>query len=309
MRQYVCMARIRLDIAYDGTAFSGWATQPELRTVQGTLEDALRICYRDLPETALLTVAGRTDAGVHATGQVAHLDLPDRMWEATTRGRDGNPADALVRRLTGILGLDSDVAVTRAQIVPDGFDARFSALWRRYEYRLADPTARVNPLERHRTVTVRRPVDLTAMNDAAQELIGLHDFAGFCKPRAGATTIRTLQTFNWHELEPGLFQANLQADAFCHSMVRSLVGMCAAVGQGKIPLTTVPDLLASTQRSNAFAVLGAKGLTLTEVGYPQMSELATRQQQTRAKRPHLRLVPPVAAHGNVTPLPDDPMPA
>lgn len=279
--------RVRLDIAYDGTAFSGWAAQPELRTVQGTLEDALRILYRALPETGpLLTVAGRTDAGVHATGQVAHLDLDDDVWASTVRGRgDDDPAAALVRRCAGILGADSDVVVTAAREVGPEFDARFSALWRSYEYRLADATAVPNPLERHRTTVVRRPLDLDAMNAAAEVLIGLHDFAGFCKPREGATTIRTLQEFSWRELERGVYRASVRADAFCHSMVRSLVGMCAAVGQGRLPLARVPELLELRSRSNSFTVLAAKGLTLTEVGYPADSALASRQLATRAKRP------------------------
>ncbi|MGO1545481.1 MAG: tRNA pseudouridine(38-40) synthase TruA [Gulosibacter sp.] len=287
--------RIRLDIAYDGTAFSGWASQPELRTVQGTLEDALRIIYRELPETGpILTVAGRTDAGVHATEQVAHFDLPTDLWDATARGnRDDNPSDALLRRLTGVLGQDSDVVVTRVTEAPDGFDARFSAIWRSYEYRVADSTIAPNPLERHRTTIIRRELDLDLMNAAAQTLIGLHDFAGFCKPRAYSTTIRTLQEFHWSRDEQGVFIAQVRADAFCHSMVRSLVGMCAAVGQGKLSLSRVPQLLELRGRSNEFTVLPAKGLTLTAVGYPQEDELAARQVQTRAKRtapPRLRLV-------------------
>lgn len=279
--------RVRLDIAYDGTAFSGWAAQPELRTVQGTLEDALRILYRALPETGpLLTVAGRTDAGVHATGQVAHLDLDGGVWASTVRGRgDDDPAAALVRRCAGILGADSDVVVTAARKVGPEFDARFSAVWRSYEYRLADATAVPNPLERHRTTVVRRPLDVDAMNAAAEVLIGLHDFAGFCKPREGATTIRTLQEFSWTELERGVYRASVRADAFCHSMVRSLVGMCAAVGQGRLPLARVPELLDLRSRSNSFTVLAAKGLTLTEVGYPADADLASRQLATRAKRP------------------------
>lgn len=279
--------RVRLDIAYDGTAFSGWAAQPELRTVQGTLEDALRILYRALPETGpLLTVAGRTDAGVHATGQVAHLDLDGGVWASTVRGRgDDDPAAALVRRCAGILGADSDVVVTAARKVGPEFDARFSAVWRSYEYRLADASAVPNPLERHRTTVVRRPLDVDAMNAAAEVLIGLHDFAGFCKPRAGATTIRTLQEFSWTELDRGVYRARLRADAFCHSMVRSLVGMCAAVGQGRLPLARVPELLDLRHRSNSFTVLAAKGLTLTEVGYPADADLASRQLATRAKRP------------------------
>lgn len=286
------MVRLRLDLAYDGTAFSGWATQPGLRTVQGTLEDAIRILYRDLKTSGpLLTVAGRTDAGVHALAQVAHLDLPDEVWGSTARrlGRE-HSEEAFVRRIDGILGADSDVAVNRCVVAPAGFDARFSALQRTYEYRLADPTVPINPLERHRTALVRRPLDLDAMNAAARELIGLHDFAGFCKPRPGATTVRTLQEFSWVRDERGVFVADVRADAFCHSMVRSLVGMCAAVGMGRLPLQRVPDLLELDRRSNDFTVLPAKGLTLVGVEYPDDDELEARQEQTRAKRPALRLV-------------------
>jgi tRNA pseudouridine38-40 synthase len=279
--------RVRLDIAYDGTAFSGWAAQPGLRTVQGTLEEGLRILYRSLPpQGPLLTVAGRTDAGVHATGQVAHLDLDDEVWAGPARGRDNDdPAAALVRRIAGILDAESDVVVTGARHVTGDFDARFSAVWRSYEYRLADASSRPNPLERHRTTVVRRELDLERMNAAAELLIGLHDFAGFCRPREGATTIRTLQEFHWDELEAGVYRAHIRADAFCHSMVRSLVGMCAAVGQGRLGLDRVPEILEERTRSNRFTVLAAKGLTLTEVGYPDESQLAARQEQTRAKRP------------------------
>lgn len=284
--------RIRLDLAYDGTAFSGWATQPGLRTVQGTFEDALRILYRDLPDDrSLLTVAGRTDAGVHALGQVAHLDLDAEQWASTTRrAAKTEPAEAFVRRMSGILGNDADAVVTRASIAPAGFDARFSAVWRRYEYRLADLDTPQNPLERHRTALVRGHLDLDRMNAAAQVLIGLHDFAGFCRPRAGSTTVRTLQHFSWRRDETGTFVADVRADAFCHSMVRSLVGMCAAVGQGRLSLDRVPELLGLDARSNAFSVLAARGLTLMEVGYPDETELQSRQESTRAKRPALRAV-------------------
>jgi len=284
--------RVRLDIAYDGTAFSGWAAQPERRTVQGTLEDALRILYRDLPASGpLLTVAGRTDAGVHALGQVAHFDLPAGIWAATARrGGAEDAPHAFVRRLGGILGTESDVVVTGCAVAPDGFDARFSAVWRSYEYRLADLDTPPNPLERHRTAAMRGRLDLDAMNEAAAALIGLHDFAGFCRPRAGATTIRTLQEFEWRRDERGVFIAHVRADAFCHSMVRSLVGMCAAVGTGRIGLDRVPALLELDERSNSFAVLAARGLTLTAVGYPGDDELAARQELTRARRPALDLV-------------------
>lgn len=291
--------RIRLDLAYDGTAFSGWAAQPGLRTVQGTLEDALRILYRDLDvDGPLLTVAGRTDAGVHALGQVAHLDLPEELWAGTARRAAGRESaeQAFVRRVGGILGADSDVAVARASVAPAGFDARFSALSRSYEYRLADSATPPNPLERHRTAQVRRPLDLELMNAAAAELIGLHDFAGFCRPRPHATTVRTLQRFRWHQDARGVFVAEVTADAFCHSMVRSLVGMCAAVGMGRLPLARVPRLLELSERSNEFTVLAAKGLVLVAVEYPGEAELAERQRATRAKRPQLRAVPSGGEH-------------
>lgn len=281
--------RLRLGIAYDGTALSGWAAQPELRTVQGVLEDALRILYRGLPEGPLLTVAGRTDAGVHALGQVAHLDLDPALWAGTVRrDADADPTRHFVRRIGGILGPDSDVVVTSCEVAPDGFDARFSAIWRRYEYRLADAAAPQDPLERHRTARVHRHLDRELMQAAADELIGLHDFAGFCKPRPHATTIRTLQEFAWTRRPDGVLSARLVADAFCHSMVRSLVGLCAAVGMGRMPLARVPELLALEERGSGFAVLPSRGLALMEVGYPDDAELAARQELTRAKRPPMR---------------------
>lgn len=283
--------RLRLGIAYDGTAFSGWATQPNLRTVQGTLEDALRILYRDLPQGPLLTCAGRTDAGVHALGQVAHLDLEREAWEGTVRRDSGaDPAAHFLRRIMGILGPDSDVVITSCEVVTHDFDARFSGTWRRYEYRLADASTPLNPLDRHRTARVHQELDLGAMQAAAAIVTGLHDFAGFCRPREGATTIRTLTEFTWRRDDDGVLVARLLADAFCHSMVRSLVGMCAAVGHGRLNLAAVEQLLQADARGSGFAVLPSRGLTLMEVGYPPAEELASRQEQTRAKRPSLRVV-------------------
>ncbi|CAG7844168.1 tRNA pseudouridine synthase A [Pseudoclavibacter triregionum] len=313
--------RLRIGVAYDGTALSGWAAQPGLRTVQGVLEDALRILYRGLPDGPLLTCAGRTDAGVHALGQVCHLDLDVETWEATVRRDSGaDPASHFVRRMTGILGPDSDVVVASCEPAPEGFDARFSATWRRYEYRLADAAAPPNPLERHRTARVQQALDLDVMQAAADRLIGLHDFAGFCKPRPHATTIRTLQEFAWRRADDGVLVARLVADAFCHSMVRSLVGMCAAAGSGRLPLAKVDELLEAEERGRGFAVLPSRGLTLMEVGYPDAEELATRQELTRAKRRSLRLVggtasglePVGAAPAPIDPLappPGDPEPA
>ena len=276
--------RIRLDIAYDGTHFRGWARQPGLRTVQETLESALARVLGGAPR---LVVAGRTDAGVHASGQVTHVDLDDGQRERllTRRGRvDMSVADRVAARLTGVVGAYSDVAVTRACEAPEGFDARFSAVWRRYEYRIADQVTGYDPLERHRTTTVRARLDETAMDAAARALIGLHDFAAYCKPREEATTIRTLLEFDWRRDGAGVLVANVKADAFCHSMVRALVGACVAVGEGRLDADDVIDIRDARERVPEVKVLAARGLTLTEVGYPADELLAQRAEQTRARR-------------------------
>lgn len=284
--------RIRLGIAYDGTAFNGWGRQPGLRTVQGVLEEALRTLFRRHEPAPTLTVAGRTDAGVHALGQVAHVDLGPDHVQALMRPRkprnaadDADVAAALRRRLTGILGTaDSDVVVTSAAVAEPAFDARFSAVWRRYEYRIADAAAAKNPLLRSSTLWYPSALDARDMDAAAGTLLGLHDFAAYCKPREGATTIRTLQEFGWRRNADGVLVATVQADAFCHSMVRALVGACVAVGEGKLSKDDLVLLRDVGARTSAFKVMPAKGLTLLEVGYPHGSELAARAEQTRARR-------------------------
>nr|WP_232057714.1 tRNA pseudouridine synthase A [Agromyces terreus] len=282
--------RIRLDIAYDGTDFSGWSRQPRLRTVQGVLEDALATLFRRAGERPRLTVAGRTDAGVHARAQVAHLDVPEAALVAVTSRRRGHAheshdrAAVLVRRLTGIIGADADVVITRASIAPTGFDARFSAVWRRYEYRVADAAAAHDPITRRTTVSYPRPLDVEGMDAAAGTLLGLNDFAAYCRPREGATTIRTLQTYRWRRAADGVLVASLQADAFCHSMVRALIGACVAVGEGRLAPSDPVALMRAAERTSAFKVMPAKGLVLTEVGYPDAAELETRARLTRARR-------------------------
>jgi tRNA pseudouridine38-40 synthase len=277
--------RIRLDLAYDGTHFRGWARQPGLRTVQGTLEDALARVVGGSPR---LVVAGRTDAGVHASGQVAHVDLDDEQIARLTARRAGGgihpSVDALARRMSGVLGGYADAAVHRSTLAPEGFDARFSAVWRRYSYRLADATAGYDPLERLRTTTVRSVLDEKAMDAAARSLIGLHDFAAYCKPREEATTIRTLLEFDWHRDAEGVLIANVKADAFCHSMVRALVGACVAVGEGRLDVDDAAAIRDEGVRVPEVKVLAARGLTLTEVGYPSDDLLAARAEQTRARR-------------------------
>ncbi len=273
-------ARLRLDIAYDGTDFRGWARQPGLRTVQGTIETAITRILGGEPQ---LVVAGRTDAGVHASGQVAHLDLTAAQLDRLAKARTPT-VEALAARLSGVLGQYPDVVVHRTRPAAPSFDARFSAVWRRYEYRIADPATAYDPLERVRTTTVKAPLDVDAMDAAARALIGLHDFAAYCKPREGATTIRTLLEFGWRRDERGIIVANVKADAFCHSMVRALVGACAAVGEGRLEVADVVGIRDGGIRTSETKVLAARGLTLTEVGYPTDDLLATRAEQTRARR-------------------------
>lgn len=272
--------RLRLDIAYDGSGFSGWARQPGLRTVQGSIEAAVS---RVLGGDAQLVVAGRTDAGVHASGQVAHLDLTEAQEARLRRGRSPEPT-ALAARLNGVLGRYTDVHIRATSEAPEGFDARFSAVWRRYAYRVADHTTGYDPLERFRTTFVPAVLDETLMDAAARSLTGLHDFAAYCKPRPEATTIRTLLEFDWRRDDAGVLVANVKADAFCHSMVRALVGACVAVGEGSLGVEDVAELRDAGRRTSAFAVLAARGLILTEVGYPADDLLAARAEQTRARR-------------------------
>lgn len=259
------MPRIRLDVAYDGTDFVGWAAQPGLRSCQGVLEEALATIARQ-PVTT--TVAGRTDAGVHATGQVVHADVP-----FAHEPRIAHRLSSLVRA--------GDLVVTRASVAPDGFDARFSATYRRYEYRIVTEVA--DPIARRFAAFVPRGLDLAAMQDAAASMLGLRNFAAFCKPREGATTIRTLQSFAWAR-GGRMLTATVQADAFCHSMVRSLVGACVAVGEGRLGLAAAVELLDSPVRSSAYRMMPARGLTLVEVGYPPDAELAAQAERTRARR-------------------------
>ncbi|WP_022883244.1 tRNA pseudouridine synthase A [Glaciibacter superstes] len=284
--------RIRLDIAYDGTDFSGWARQPGERTVQGQIEAVLATILRRHPPYPTLVVAGRTDAGVHAVGQVAHLDLTDDQCRALLRRRHGKGkpkpvptlADEIVHRLRGILNSQPDIMILGASVPPPGFDSRFSAIWRRYEYRLADSSALHDPLQRVRTTWHHASLDLESMDAAAATLVGLHDFAAYCKRRPGATTIRTLQDFRWRRDGDGLLIASLKADAFCHSMVRALVGATVAVGEGKLAGSRLVDLRIDRARTSEFAVMPARGLTLIQVGYPADAELALRAAETRARR-------------------------
>lgn len=272
--------RIRIDLAYDGGGFNGWAVQPALRTVQGHLEAALATALR-LPDVSI-TCAGRTDAGVHARGQVVHLDVaPEAVAESAGRSRDPALA-ALQRRLNGIL--PPDIRVRCVVEAAAGFDARFSAVWRRYAYRIADDPALVDPLTRSHVLAWPRPLDVDAMNEAAALLLGYRDFAAFCKKREGATTIRTLLDLHWDRDAAGLAVATVRADAFCHNMVRALVGCMVAVGEGRQEPSWAGRVLTAALRDPGVVVVHAHGLTLEEVGYPADEELAAQALAARRVR-------------------------
>lgn len=278
--------RYRIDLAYDGTDFHGWASQPGLRTVQDTLESWIAQVLR-LAEPAPLVVAGRTDAGVHASGQVCHFDLPDDFTVSLRDGHRGEVAQVLERRLRRVL--PDDLVVRRVRTVSADFDARFSATHRRYTYRLWDERSVREPTLRRRVAVVRGELDLAAMNEAADLLLGLHDFAAFCKPREGASTIRTLRELNGVREPDGTIVLTVVADAFCHSMVRSLVGALVGVGRagaGRVRRDRdwVAALLAARARDSSVVMMPASGLTLSEVGYPAEDQYAARAEQARQRR-------------------------
>ncbi|MFE2532954.1 tRNA pseudouridine(38-40) synthase TruA [Streptomyces sp. NPDC059371] len=267
--------RVRLDLSYDGTEFSGWAKQAGgRRTVQGEIEDALRTVTRTRDTTYELTVAGRTDAGVHARGQVAHVDLPGELW--------AEHREKLLKRLAG--RLPKDVRVWSLTEAPPGFNARFSAIWRRYAYRVTDEPGGVDPLLRSHVLWHDWPLDVEAMNQAAERLLGEHDFAAYCKKREGATTIRTLQRLSLVRGEDGVITATVRADAFCHNMVRSLIGALLFVGDGHRGPDWPGKVLAAGVRDSAVHVVRPHGLTLEEVGYPADELLAARSKEARNKR-------------------------
>jgi tRNA pseudouridine38-40 synthase len=260
--------RLKIKLAYDGTNFSGWAKQPERRTVQEEFEKAFAIIVRHQCESI---VAGRTDAGVHATAQIIHVDVPENT----------DLAD-LAYRLNRLL--DTDLRVLDIQIAPEGFHARFSALRRHYQYQIVDANKAINPLDRYDRASWYRPLDLARLNEASALLLGEHDFAAFCKYREGATTIRTLETFQWERKEDGLLVAQVVADAFCYSMVRNLVGSAVCVAEGRFEPSWIAEMLANRERISDSMVFPAEGLTLVQVDYPNNAQLLARAAQTIARR-------------------------
>ena len=260
--------RLKIKLAYDGTNFSGWAKQPERRTVQEEFEKAFATIVRHQCESI---VAGRTDAGVHATAQIIHIDVPENT----------DLAD-LAYRLNRLL--DTDLRVLEIEVAPEGFHARFSALRRHYQYQIVDANKAINPLDRYDRASWYRPLDLARLNEASALLLGEHDFAAFCKYREGATTIRTLETFQWERKEDGLLVAQVVADAFCYSMVRNLVGSAVCVAEGRFEPSWIAEMLANRERISDSMVFPAEGLTLVQVDYPNNAQLLARAAQTIARR-------------------------
>ena len=304
------MVRLRLDLAYDGGAFYGWAKQPTLRTVQGELEQALhtilRVSADDPDEPLRLTVAGRTDTGVHALHQVCHLDVGEATLDRCV-GHMGVPApEALFRRLSRMV--PDDIAIHAVSVAPEGFDARFSALERTYVYRICDDARPVDPRMRGFVLALDDRLDLDAMNAAAAMTIGLHDFGSFATPNPGGTTIREVKQAHWSRIpvsplvpgasggagtaggytvpaaESGLVCFTIVADAFARNMVRSLVNACVKVGQGRKDLDWFAEKMATPLREGSTGPIAPQGLTLEYVAYPAADQLAARAEAIRAKR-------------------------
>ncbi len=290
--------RIRLDLAYAGTYFHGWAAQPELRTVEGSIADALNTVLR---RPATLTVAGRTDTGVHAANQVAHFDLNSQEW-----GRYEGELATLMKRLQGLINRDysalwqtetvrkvfgrqetrdtSDLVLKKLVAVPETFDARFSASGRQYCYRVATNPEHYDPSRRTDILWSRSgSLDADAVRKGADLLVGEHDFLSFCRPREGATTIRTLREIRVVN-QNDHWELWFHADAFCHSMVRSLVGALMMVGNGQRNPGWVSELLAEPARTHGVPVAPARGLTLENVDYPEPSQWADRARVARQRR-------------------------
>lgn len=265
--------RLRLDIAYDGSNFYGWAAQPGRRTLQDVVEKAISQIARIDAESI---VAGRTDSGVHATGQVIHVDVPDTIFTADLTYKD------LRYKLNRIL--DEDVRIMNVTDAPAGFHARFSALRRYYTYKIIDNNDVIPPLTRHDVASWYRPLDVDLMNKAGALALGRHDFAAFCKFKEGGTTIRTLEKYQWQRTSDGLLVAEVVADAFCYSMVRNLVGAVVCVADGRKDPSWIGELLANKERVSDSLVFPARGLTLSQVDYPSNDQLLERAQVTIGKR-------------------------
>lgn len=268
-------SRFRIDLGYDGTDFAGWAKQPGKRTVAGELVAALSVIFGETNDDFAMRVAGRTDAGVHAEGQVAHFDLDQTQLARLGRSKD------IAMKLNNIL--PSGIRVYSVALAPEGFNARFSALGRRYKYRISDLGAPRNPLHSRFTLWYSKPLDVQLMNLAAGHLLGLRDFAAFCKPRVGATTVRELRECSVERVD-GIIEVSISADAFCHNMVRAIIGSLMAVGTQRLSVDRLISLRDEQIRTSEFKVMGPEGLSLVAVDYPADEDLAAQAELTKARR-------------------------
>ena len=291
--------RLRLDLAYDGTAFSGWARQPGLRTVQGELEHALQLILHAGSDRELrVTVAGRTDAGVHARHQVCHVDVEPHILDCAIGHLNLDGVHSLEYRLRHIL--PDDIALHSVIQAPQGFDARFSALDMTYVYRICDDATAQDPRLRLFVLRLDDHLDIAAMNEAAELMVGLHDFGSFATASPHGTTIREVKHARWSRTQPqrsqttsvaevdglgsGLVTFTIVADAFAHNMVRSLVNACIQIGRHRRSVAWFQDKLDHPEREGDTGPIAAHGLSLEYVAYPSDAELAFRANTIRAKR-------------------------
>lgn len=271
--------------------------------IERILHTVLRVPVDDAGEPLRLTVAGRTDTGVHASHQVCHLDISETILARCIGHMNVPPVVALTRRLQRML--PNDITIHGINEAPQGFDARFSALERTYVYRIADRSSEIDPRMRGFVLHVDDDLDLETMNQAAAMTIGLHDFGSFATPNPGGTTIREVKTAYWRRIpqrplvdgemtmgeryrtpsmESGLACFTIVADAFARNMVRSLVNGCVQVGIGKRSLDWFADKMATPLREGSTGPIAPQGLTLEHIEYPDDDQLAIRAETIRAKR-------------------------
>jgi tRNA pseudouridine38-40 synthase len=269
-------SRFRIDLAYDGTDFAGWAKQPGHRTIQGDLEVALTKLFGESQDGFGMRVAGRTDAGVHAAHQVCHIDVTTDQLKRLGR------TTLSAKRLNSLLV--AEIAILKIELAPEGFDARFSATGRRYHYLIADQRAKADPKRNRFVLTLPRSVDENVMSEAAEKLVGLKDFGAFCKPRAKATTIRNLKKLEVFRHKDGLIQITLEADAFCHNMVRAIVGAIVSVAEQRLTVAELEAVQLGGKRTSKFRVVHPRGLSLEAVSYPSDEKMGLQAKAARKRR-------------------------
>lgn len=257
--------KLKATVAYNGSGFHGFAPNPDVPTVTASIENALAVIFGEPVE---IMGAGRTDKGVHSRGQVISFEVPEMIRQNAVE------MHKLERSMNGLCG--PAVVVSNIERVPDDFHARFSANWRRYRYQVLT-SRHPDPLRPH-VWHVWDPLDLDAMQQAAQHMVGEHDFSSFCKrPKVGPDAHeklmdRTVLAAEWVDSGEDLLEFWIQASAFCHQMVRSIVGTLVNVGAGQFAPDEIPAILAAKNRRAAGDVAPPHGLTFWEVHYPLFGE-------------------------------------